>query len=468
MAGPRTELTKIRTDWGIIGGAGITEKPTYGLPPEMPMPRAGYLEVVRRHPLASFFVLAYLMSWSYWIPLALTHTTVAIGSSPSHFPGLLGPAIAAFVVTAIAEGRAGVRNLLARMGRWGVGIRWYLMAVLPLIFFLVGAAARAAAGYGWPSLAGLGRFGGVPWSGIPVVFLALFLANSMGEETGWRGFATPGLQRTRGPIAASLILAVFWATWHVPTFFVIQTYKDLGPAFIPGFFLGMAAGAIVLTWLYNASGSSILIVSLWHAFLNLGSGTQAAKGSLSAFVSTMIVLWAVLIVVREVRGRRVGRSSARRRNRAGNRFVALVLRSPLHPLLSRSLALITVRGRRTGREYELPVMYAREGDELILIPGDPERKTWWKNLQGGAPVRLRLRGQEIEAMAEAILGADEPDAVAEALAQWLPRFTRGASSPGLHRYKNGEFYPADLQAAARRAVVVRIKLGAGASAVKAA
>jgi len=52
--------------------------------------------VIRRHPLPAFFVLAYLFSWSYWIPLALA------GGEGSHIPGLLGPMLAAFVVGAVA------------------------------------------------------------------------------------------------------------------------------------------------------------------------------------------------------------------------------------------------------------------------------------------------------------------------------------------------------------------------------
>jgi deazaflavin-dependent oxidoreductase (nitroreductase family) len=82
-------------------------------------------------------------------------------------------------------------------------------------------------------------------------------------------------------------------------------------------------------------------------------------------------------------------------NRTGNVLVGVVLRSPLHPLLSRKLALITVTGRRSGREYTFPVGYSRRGDRVTIIVGWPERKVWWRNLRGdGAPVRIRVRGSE--------------------------------------------------------------------------
>jgi len=87
-------------------------------------------------------------------------------------------------------------------------------------------------------------------------------------------------------------------------------------------------------------------------------------------------------------------------NRTGNRAVALFLRSPLHRVVSGQLALVTVTGRRSGRDYTFPVGYRRDG-ELITIPvGWPERKLWWRNLRGGAPVRLRLSSEDHSGHAE--------------------------------------------------------------------
>lgn len=81
-------------------------------------------------------------------------------------------------------------------------------------------------------------------------------------------------------------------------------------------------------------------------------------------------------------------------NRTGNRLVAAMLRSPLHPLVSRRLALITVTGRRTGREITLPVGYSHADGALAIPVLFPQRKLWWRNLRGGARVSLRLRGED--------------------------------------------------------------------------
>jgi hypothetical protein len=96
-------------------------------------------------------------------------------------------------------------------------------------------------------------------------------------------------------------------------------------------------------------------------------------------------------------------------NRSGNRLVGSLLRSPLHPLVSQRLTLITVTGRRTKREHTLPVAYTRDGERLVIPVMWPERKLWWRNLRDGAPVRLRLQGAERTGYAHAL--GDESSSV---------------------------------------------------------
>jgi len=84
--------------------------------------------------------------------------------------------------------------------------------------------------------------------------------------------------------------------------------------------------------------------------------------------------------------------------------VAALLRSPLHRVASGQLLLITYTGRRTGRSFTTPAMYARTGDDLVVHVAHAERKVWWRNLRGGAPVRVRLRGRDYDAEAEVVTG----------------------------------------------------------------
>ena len=80
-------------------------------------------------------------------------------------------------------------------------------------------------------------------------------------------------------------------------------------------------------------------------------------------------------------------------NHLANPILRRLLRGPAGHRLSRRLALMCYRGRRTGRMYELPVQYARDGNRIWILPGSPEHKTWWRNLRGGAEVHLVLARQ---------------------------------------------------------------------------
>lgn len=264
-------------------------------------------ERLDRRALVAYFALAYALSWSWAIPLAAAHQVVHRGAVwPTHYPALLGPAIAAVVVTAWTMGRPGLRDLGARLARWRVAPRWWLAAVSPAAFLAFGLIALRVAGKPLPAVADFGRFSGTPTIGLVGVFLLITFVGSLGEETGWRGYALPQLQRRFSPLTATLILAPLWFLWHLPQFPVIGTYRDFGPAGYMGMFLGLTCGAIVLTWLYNRSGGSILLVIVWHGVYNFVGATQAATGTLAAIVSTLIMVQGIILVVLELRARRHG------------------------------------------------------------------------------------------------------------------------------------------------------------------
>jgi len=259
--------------------------------------------------MIAFFVLAYALSWIWVVPLAVDHMIVRRGEVwPTHLPALLGPAIAAVVVTAWTAGRPGVHDLLARMIRWRVAACWWLVALSPVAFLGLGLMVMVAAGKALPSAADFGRFSGTPAIGMLGVLLVI-LVGALGEETGWRGYALPHLQRRFSPLTSSLIIAVLWFGWHLPQFFVISTYRDFTPVQYVGMLLGLTCGAVVLTWLYNRSGGSILLVAIWHGLYNFVSGTQAATGILAGVVSTLIMIQGVVLIGLDLRARRRGRPS---------------------------------------------------------------------------------------------------------------------------------------------------------------
>ena len=247
---------------------------------------------VQSHPVGAFFVLSYLFSWSYWVPVALT------GGSLSHFPGLIGPMLAAFTVASVEQGVTGVRVLLSRMGRWRVALRWWAVAMVPAVTGGIGVLLLAAAGDGWPSVAEMSTMPGLPAVRLVAVLAMVMAVNGFGEEVGWRGFAWDRLRARHGLAASAGLLGVLWAGWHLPTFWIDTGMRDLDWFVIPGWVVGLMAGSVVLGWLYEHAGSSLLIVAVFHTFLNMASATPATAGLPAAVTTATVIGWSILILRR--------------------------------------------------------------------------------------------------------------------------------------------------------------------------
>lgn len=251
---------------------------------------------VKKQPLTAYFCLAFLITWIAIAPLVLSAQQLwAVPVSPLwHALGALGPISAAFLVTALAEGKPGMNDLWRRLGRWRVGGGWLLVAIgSPLLLFLLAALLLRITSGAWPDLSKIttGENATWLWIGSSLLFAGAY---GFGEEVGWRGFALPRLQQGRSPLAATTILTLFWALWHLPMFF----YRfEFGLGQLLGFFIALFAGAIWLTWLYNRTGGSILMVALWHAIWNIVNifGLPISD-DLVAIMSAFVMITAVVLV----------------------------------------------------------------------------------------------------------------------------------------------------------------------------
>lgn len=258
---------------------------------------------VRRHPIASFVVLAYALSWANWIPLLVRGARVVPGGSVTHFPGLLGPAVAAFVIVTLTEGSAGVARLLRRMVLVSnPRVRFLRYSLSPLAFLLLALIVAWIADSRLPPLRDFGLYSGLPTISLPLVLALVILFSGYGEEVGWRGFALGPLQQRFGAVKGTLVLALIWAGWHTPAFWFVEGYRSMGVATLfGGFGLGICAGAVVLARVLNQTNGSILAAALWHATYNLTSATAASRGVIGAVTTTCVMVWAGLLLVQEWR-----------------------------------------------------------------------------------------------------------------------------------------------------------------------
>ena len=248
----------------------------------------------KKHPLIPFFVLAYAFSWTIEIPLALQAQGIVQERFPFsiHYLAGYGPLIAAVLVTGITGGAEGLRELWERMTRWRVKPGWWLVAVSPLGIYLLAAAALWLSQGQRVSLLAMGQVDYLPPLGLAAI-PQWILTFGIGEETGWRGFALPRLQKNHSALFSTVLLWVFWALWHLPLFFY-----SYDPSIIPGMLIGLLAGAITFTWLYNSTGGSVLIVAIWHGLFNYTTACSSCKtGLIAAVVSTFVMMWAVIAVI---------------------------------------------------------------------------------------------------------------------------------------------------------------------------
>src|SRR4026207_1804181 len=170
---------------------------------------------------------------------------------------MFGPAAAALRIARLLQEPPGTiehaeRRSVAHTTFWwtvGFGSPLFLLVIAPVAARGAGRAAARVAGRGPPTWTSLGHVNYLRDLGLAA--WGLWLATGVGEELGWRGFALPRLQRTHSAMSSTLLLAIGWAGWHLPAFFYVPSYTAMGLRILPGFFLGVLAGAIVLTWLYN-------------------------------------------------------------------------------------------------------------------------------------------------------------------------------------------------------------------------
>jgi membrane protease YdiL (CAAX protease family) len=256
--------------------------------------------MIRCHPLATYFAFAYGISWLLWAPLWLPAFGVdGLPVLPFHHAlGALGPITAAFLVSAMETGLAGPLDLFRRMGLWRGRFTWVAVALfVPLALLALAAVGTLLVGGESLSLTGFGRSREFPQFSA-LGFLAYNIVSfGYGEEVGWRGFALPRLQSRHSAFGATVLLTLGWALWHLPLFFYRPGYMVMGAADVVGWFLSFLTGAVLLTWLYNESRGSLLVVALFHAAVDIVFTSDISSQSVTNAAGALITFWGIIVLV---------------------------------------------------------------------------------------------------------------------------------------------------------------------------
>jgi membrane protease YdiL (CAAX protease family) len=216
--------------------------------------------MLRRYPLGSYFVGTFAISWiGAFVVVAskLIHgQEIPKLSGLLMFPAmLLGPSVAGAGLTAIVDGRNGLRDLGLRMRRVHVSPRYYATLLVPPTLVLT-------------VLYGLTQFFSPVFAhGAFVIGIAFGLLAGFTEEIGWTGFAFPRMRSTYGPLGGSILLGLVWGVWHLPVIDYLGAATPHGTYWMPfvlAFIAAVTAVRVLIGWAYEGT-DSVFLAQVLHA-----------------------------------------------------------------------------------------------------------------------------------------------------------------------------------------------------------
>jgi uncharacterized protein len=255
-------------------------------------------------PLSSpwtFFALALGWSWFFWLTAILLDAGMAtpLGIVLSLL-GLLGPMIAGITGVYFTYGKEGRRDYWRRIiDLKRIRVRWIIVIVLfvPALFALAVVFDRLAGGSGAAWEESAIQIFAAPWMIIPIA-LSILLVGPL-EEFGWRGYVLDRLQGRWGALVASLILGIVWSLWHLPLFFIKDSYQynlGAGSQAFWLFMIGIVPLTVVFTWIFNNTGRSTLAAMLFHFMVNF-TGQMVALTPRAELYSILLWTLAALVVI---------------------------------------------------------------------------------------------------------------------------------------------------------------------------
>lgn len=276
-----------------------------------------------------FILIAFGITWLCWIPALVgssrqgfalpTISNFARMGEQASLTGqqrllsslfnfaVYGPLIAAVALTFWESGKEGLFDLLRRIVKFQVPLKWYSIALglVLVISFIPRLLAQ---------LTGQIITGAVVWT-LPLVaalFLRQILTSGLGEEPGWRGYLLPRLQAAYGGGRAVWILGIIWAVWHYPItiFETMSNMVDvpLGPMLITlvmslaGQTMSLIGMTYLYVWIYNHT-KSVWLVILFHALSNAVPAVLLSGVSPSFNILMAVIPWLLVLVLEKVVGK---------------------------------------------------------------------------------------------------------------------------------------------------------------------
>lgn len=236
---------------------------------------------IKKYPVLTYYVLVFMISWG---GILLVVGPDGIPATETEVERLVlfvllalfaGPSFAGILLTGLVHGKAGFRELLSRLLRWQVDVRWYVAVLLfaPLFQMAVGLVLWQFSPQFAPNIVSTSDKANLLLFSIA----GALIGGGLLEELGWTGFAVPELRRRYSALTTGLIVGVLHGVWHILiTFWMSGTSSGaFSPAiFIPGMLfhiVSLTAYRVLMMRVYDRTGS-LLVAMLMHASLSASRG----------------------------------------------------------------------------------------------------------------------------------------------------------------------------------------------------
>lgn len=254
---------------------------------------------MNRHSVTIYFALAFTLTWG----------CMALVIGPGGFPltaeqfeamgplvyttMLVGPSAAGILMTALVDGKAGFRELLSRLFKWQVGIRWYAVALLtaPLLAMVVLLVLSLFSPAFLPAL-----FTADDKLALLLTGIVAGLAVGFFEELGWTGFAIPRMKQRHSILITGIIVGLLWGAWHFPPFWESDSFSGVLPLalLLARLFSWLPPYRILMVWLYDRT-ESLLIVMLMHASLVFSTLSLPSMELSGMNLLIWLLVWAAVL-----------------------------------------------------------------------------------------------------------------------------------------------------------------------------
>jgi deazaflavin-dependent oxidoreductase (nitroreductase family) len=142
-----------------------------------------------------------------------------------------------------------------------------------------------------------------------------------------------------------------------------------------------------------------------------------------------------------------------------NPILMWILKSQFHGWMSANTLIIAYHGRKSGREYTLPVQYVQHDNKLYIVPGYAEKKTWWKNFRQEMDVRVWLMGEAVDGKGVLMDAAADADEILQAACLYLLKFPPSAKMHNVRTAEDGTPDMDDVQTAVKGIKMLRVVEG---------